>query len=187
MAARPKLTISEQRIRGKLLECEFFLERMGRSRNPEEFGYYLSAFLAALATFTKLGLIRKYGRHAARALEQLRKASPELDFLLEARDVEVHRDGVRIWLYRASQLWSRFTRFDPGLRPRLALTQRRQGPWTAYRYRSGFGGSPVPVNLTLGAKVAEAGPGYGATFGDPGRDVLMSCANALHSVRSLAD
>jgi hypothetical protein len=30
------------------------------------------------------------------------------DFLLDARDVEVHWDGVWIWLYRPSQFWGRF-------------------------------------------------------------------------------
>jgi hypothetical protein len=101
MTSRKKLVISDLRIRGKLAECDFFLEQMASSDDVEQFGYHLSAFLAALSTFTNLGLIRQGAKAKGvnQDLHQLRKKSREVDLLLEFRDVEVHREGVTIGGY----------------------------------------------------------------------------------------
>jgi hypothetical protein len=182
MADRPKLAISQQRIGGKLHECEFFLEHMEDCGSPEEFGYYLSAFLAALATFTDLALRRKHGRHSNRVLRQLRKTAADLDFLLNARDVEVHRDGVRIWLYRPSQIWGRFLGFGQGLWPSLALTRRQP----TYRYHSRFGDG-VRLALERTRRNVPGQPGCSMIFEGSGRDVQTCCRNALESVRLLSE
>jgi len=177
---------STQRIKGKLAECEFFLEKMKESSDPQGFGYYLSAFLTALRTFVDLGLRRKHARQHAqdRALKQLRKGSCDLDFVLSSRDVEVHREGVRIWLYRPSRYPRMIPRFRGRLWGDLLLTSRSSRLTVTPRYGSKFGdGTRIALETTSPREDA----GCSFLFEDSGRDVLNSCRLALDSVRSLCD
>ncbi len=206
MPTRKKLVISDQQIKGKLAECNFFLEHMEQSRDPQELGYYLSAFLSALATFTSLGLMRQHAKGVGRALEQPRKNSSDLDLLLQARNVEVHREGVRLWLYRApvgkrrvpasplqgrfpsSRFQSRFPRFGGGLWSSLVVTTRERRPEGVPKYPSRFGDDlRSALELTTRADSPKDDPGYRFIFEDSGRDVLKSCRSALDTVRPLGD
>src|SRR5260370_37856459 len=94
---RKRLDISPERIRSKLDECNFFLKEMTESVNPDEFGYYLSAFLAAFKTFTELGQQCKYAKGRGNAPQF--RSNPLITLLLDLRDIEVHREGIRIWGY----------------------------------------------------------------------------------------
>ena len=133
-SARGRLPISDQRIKGKLAECEFFVKQMEESSDPQEFGYYLSAFLAAFRTFIDLGLMRKHAKGTPQALLQLRKNSSDLDRLLHSRNVEVHREGVRIWLYRPPQ--RTIPRFRGGVWGDLLLTARNSAVSVTPKYPS---------------------------------------------------
>jgi hypothetical protein len=179
---RQGVLVSEQRIKGKLAECEFFLDRMNESNSPQVFGYYLSAFLSAVSTLTVLGLMRNHGKSFNGALRQLRGNSGELDFLLNSRDVEVHREGVRIWFYQNSQPQSMSPRFRGGLWGDLLLTPRHES-----RYRSKFRprfGDGMRVALER-AKAAPAPNTF--IFEDSGQDVVAICKAALDAVRLLGN
>ena len=177
--ARAKVVVSEERIRGKLAECEFFLEQMNENADPQVFGYHLSAFLSALSTLTILGLMRNHGQNTKRALEQLRKSASELDFLLNSRDVEVHREGVGIWLLRSNRV---SPRFRGGIWGDLWVTPR-YGSRYAPRFRSKFGdGMRVALERTSPATGARGT----FIFHKSGEDVLTCSRAALDAVRPLA-
>jgi len=196
---RKPLNIPEERVSGKLAECDFFLSQMKDATNVQEFGYYLSAFLSALKTFTDLGLMRTHGKGASEALLQLRKKSRDLDSLLSSRDVEVHREGVRIWRYKPSRGPQIVPRFKGSLWGDLLLTSRDSGAKDASsfaskygnrfasrfgsRFRSRFGeGTRVALKLTYPAPANDATCSF--ILEDSGADVLGSCRLALDAVRS---
>jgi hypothetical protein len=182
--------ISSERIKTKLAECEFFLGKMHESPDPQEFGYYLSAFLAAFRTFIDLGLMRKHAKAtgADQALLQLRKNSCDLDLLLYSRNVEVHREGVRIWLYRPSRPQRMVPRYRGGLWGDLLLTARTSTVSVTPRYGSRYGdGRRVALELSAPATVLNQDARCSFIFEDSGRDVLKACSVALDAVRSLGD
>jgi hypothetical protein len=184
--AHRRVRISEQRIKGKLAECEFFLKQMEESSDPQEFGYYLSAFLAAFRTFIDLGLMRKYAKGTRQVLLQLRKNSSDLDRLLHSRNVEVHREGVRIWLYRPPQRM--IPRFKSGVWGDLLLTARNSTVPVTPRYRSRYGDRMrEALELTTPATAPNKSAKCSFIFEDSGRDVLTSCRVALNAVRSLGN
>jgi hypothetical protein len=174
MADRHKLAISLQRIGGKLLECEFFLERVEDATRTEDFGYYLSAFLAALSTFTDLALITRYAKGAKQARKKLLEQPSDLGFLLNARHVEVHQEGVRIWCYRG--------RYGTGLWSTVAAAgvSQRNIP----RYTSRYPRGPVPLNIES-AKLPRNDAPLGFIFHDSGRDVVTCCHRALAAARRI--
>ena len=187
-STRKRLLISTQRIGVKLAECDFFLEHMKKSRESQEFGYFLSAFLSALKTFTVLGLIRKHSKNSGHVLLQLRKNSADLDLLLDFRDVEVHGEGVRIWLYRPSRFPNMSPRFQGSLWGNLWLITRKQTVRGTSRYRPRYGeGLRVALEQTTRAGTLADDPRHSFIFQDSGRDVLKSCRSALDAVRSLGD
>ncbi len=162
-----------QRIKGKLEECEFFLKQMGQSHDPQEFGYHLSAFLCAFGTFTELRLRQKYNRECDQhqALRQLRKQCHDLDVLrkYDLRNVEVHREGIRIWIYRRS-------------RPEQTTSK----PAVSSRYPSRYGsGTRVTLERITAAPDTHAGCSF--IFHDSGGDVVKTCRAALDVVRSLGE
>lgn len=172
---------------------------MEESTDPQEFGYYLSAFLSALKTFTVLGLMRKYAKGSSQALSQLRKGSPHLDSLLSSRDVEVHREGVRIWLYRPSRSPQIIPRFKGSLWGDLLVTRRDSGagdtsPYGSRsgrfggRYRPRFGdGTRVALELTRPAAASTKDATCSFILEETGGDALGACRFALDAVRSLGD
>ncbi len=79
-----------QRAADKLKESGFFLDLMGDHKTqPEQFGYYSSAFLNAMKTVSYMlqmsGKPLDLGRN------------PELSILLECRDIEVHGKGILVY------------------------------------------------------------------------------------------
>lgn len=88
----------------KVAEARFFLERMtdaDAKSDHQPFGYYLSAFLNAFRSIAYRAFrftARAHGRPARDKLKAKVEAAADLKFLTEARDVEVHQDGVTLVL-----------------------------------------------------------------------------------------
>jgi hypothetical protein len=93
MPPRTKLTISRARVRSKVAECHFFLRQMQEHEQVEDFRFVLSAFLSALKSVEYL--TRPYQKEISNRLCEPRTERAELDYLLSARDLEVHREGVK--------------------------------------------------------------------------------------------
>lgn len=91
---------NQGRVWEKVRESRFFLTLMtDHEGEPEKFGFCLSAFLSAfrsiayqLIRYTKI----TRGQQAKEGLKGLLDSRPNIDFLKQARDVEVHQDGVTI-------------------------------------------------------------------------------------------
>ena len=179
---RSRLNISLQRVQTKLDECDFFLDQLRDTHEPQAFAYQLSAFLAAFSTFVALSLIRRYPNGYKARLKQLRKNSPAVDRLLEFRDVEVHREGIRIWGF--NQSLGAIPRFRGSLWGDLLLTPRHSS-----RFRSRFE-SRFPPRYGSGMKRAleRITPNpmrHSFLFEDSGTDVIELCAAGLEAARLL--
>ena len=92
-----------ERVHDKLAESRYFLEQMAKHEkdlDPEEFLFCLSAFLSAFrSTAYRLYGVTENMRGAAakqRLREQLHH-HPDIGFLIERGNVEVHSDGARVW------------------------------------------------------------------------------------------
>ena len=184
---RKPINISEERLKGKVSECEFFLERMKGSSHVDEFGYFLSAFLSAFKSCVYLGLTRA-GKNFAQELQRLRDKSHDVDCLLEARDVEVHREGIHIWLFTDSGHRTANPRFRGSLWGDLLLaTRNRVGSRYGSRFRSRFqpkfGDLRAALELTL--PVTAAASTLSFIFQDSGQEVIKTCSCALEAIRSL--
>jgi len=138
MAKRKRKLITPQRVLNKVEECRFFLRCMEQhEQEPEEFGYYVSAFLSALKTVEYLTPIaaRQHQARVRKEIHQLKGARPDLNYLLNARDAEVHQEGVALvmtfnsptqlqepgFVFRSARFRGRFEgRFRSGFRlPKL--------------------------------------------------------------------
>lgn len=181
---RSTLHVSEQRVKGKLAECEFFIDRMSSAHDAQEFGHCLSAFLSALSSYVQLGLIRKNRKKAAAALDQMKQSKSRIGFLLSYRDVEVHREGVSIWSFKSSTR-KMTPRFTGGLWGDLLLTTR-DIPRFRSRFQSRFGDlrhalEMTPMHDTQNEKVLSF------VFESSGQDVLKSCRTGLEDARALIE
>jgi hypothetical protein len=99
--SRMSVLITPERVLRKIHEARFFLKKMEElSEQAEEFGFYLSAFLSALKSVEYLAPLANKSRRTQIRDEicQLRHDHPSLNYLLETRDAEVHRQGVGIVL-----------------------------------------------------------------------------------------
>jgi len=125
----------------KVAACRFFLRGMeehGRCEQPpEEFGFLLSAFLSALKSIEYLTpqVNPSRRKQIEAAIEQLRVVRPELNFLLNAGDAEIHRKGVEVVLTIDC-----FAAEPAFVLPGTRLRGRLQG-----RFRLRFGSSARPV------------------------------------------
>jgi len=184
---RSPLKLSQERITSKLAECDFFLRQMRQSREPQEFAYHMSAFLTAFSSFTQLALLRKHPRGFEKALERLRKNSV-VDRLLDYRDVEVHREGIRIWGYDPSLRAN--PRFRVGIWGDLLVTaphrsRSRDGSRFESRLPPRYGGGMLRAleritpthDLTTSSFVFEGS----------GLDVFELCTAGVEALRSLCD
>lgn len=98
---RTSILIAPERVLKKIHEARFFFKKMEESsERAEEFGFYLSAFLSALKSVEYLAPLANKNRRTQIRDEicQLRHNHPSLNYLLETRDAEVHREGVGIVL-----------------------------------------------------------------------------------------
>ncbi len=100
MGSTAEVVANQARVWEKLRESRFFLTLMrDYEGDPEKFGFCLSAFLSAfrsiayrLARYTKI----TQGVQARNGLMALLGSQPDIAFLTQARNVEVHEDGVVI-------------------------------------------------------------------------------------------
>lgn len=107
MPSRKKTSTKPERVLKKVAECKFFLDQMEQRENEEdEFAFCLSAFLSALQSVAWLLPMAdsKRREQLRRQIEQLENTHPDLKYLLNARDAEVHREGVAITLSFGSSL-----------------------------------------------------------------------------------
>ncbi len=90
-------------IAEKITECRFFLERMSAYESSGEISsllHCLSAFLSAFRSilFRLNGVMAHSPNTGSRVLLEVHlRAHPEIKFLREASNVEVHQDGVTVW------------------------------------------------------------------------------------------
>ncbi len=170
MAQREKLVVPAERLPNKMRECAFFLGCMEQHlQEPEVFGYYLSAFLSALKSIEYL--TRSVGKDAAKKVKALRQNNRGLDFLFDARDVEVHREGVAITMTIGSRIKPPETVF------RLPRSRFET------RYESRFGSRFVPRWVD---PVYQPLFSYGYTwqFADyPGRDIIALGRDCLAELK----
>jgi hypothetical protein len=91
---------SPDRVFDKARECRFFLVQMAeyeRALDIEKFLYCLSGFLSAFRTITYrlYGVTEnRKGKPASRALQNELHSHPEIGFLIQRSNVEVHSDGI---------------------------------------------------------------------------------------------
>jgi hypothetical protein len=134
--SRKRAFITKPRVFRKIAECHFFLREMERreryqSERPEEFGYNLSAFLSALRSVEWFGrlVVSKRSSEIANRIGQLRQETHELDYLLNAGDAEVHREGVSVILTLASPVGPPRDSFTfPSRRPGRKVQGRSDPP-----------------------------------------------------------
>lgn len=158
-----------ERALEKVEEGRFFLTLMKINRKtPQQFGYCLSAFLSAFkSAFERLKTTvgdEHIRRRAANAVRNLRQSRPDVDFLMEARNAEVHREGVKIELewqtpsVTPERWWSRFN-------PPWARSESRFNPrWGRAE------GHPVAVWKFSDRRTA---------------DVITLCKNSLNALEDL--
>jgi hypothetical protein len=151
---------------------------MRDARSVREFGYYLSAFLTALSSFTELALIRKHGRDKSKIFQELKHRTDGTGFLLLSRDVEVHREGVRIWLY--GSLWGELLRTTS-----ISRTQNSSRYRSRYqsRFQPRYGDMRAALEITT---PTDKDARCSFIFEGSGQDVFKSCVSVLDAVRSLA-
>ncbi len=88
----------------KVDECKFFLGLMDtyKERRPiKEFLWYLSAFLCAYRSlsYRLFGVLKhRKGSDDAKALRETLCSDRDIDSLRRLRDLEVHGDGVTVWV-----------------------------------------------------------------------------------------
>lgn len=108
MAKKPKEPdYKATRLEGipeKVDECKFFLGMMDTYKETtpiREFLWYLSAFLCAYRSlsYRLLGVVRhRKGSDDAKALGETLRSDRDIDLLRRLRDLEVHGDGVTVWV-----------------------------------------------------------------------------------------
>jgi hypothetical protein len=146
------------RIVDKIYECRYFLALMGdheEKLDTEKFLYSLSAFLSAFRTaaFRLYGVTEhKLGKPASRVLQTQLRSHPEIGFLLNRTNTEVHEDGVVVHqLYtkeviaEASSRWGPRTVGEPS-RWR-SLNRSRYGEAVVARRAAGWQFAGNPKNL----------------------------------------
>jgi hypothetical protein len=90
------------RVFDKARECRFFLILMAeheKALDIEKFLYCLSAFLSAFRTiaYRLYGVTEnRKGKQASRALQNQIHIHPEIGFLIQRSNIEVHEDGVLV-------------------------------------------------------------------------------------------
>ena len=176
MSRRKKLQITPDRVRKKIEECSFFFRKMEETvDNPaDEFGFYLSAFLSSMKSIVDLApLVDKKRENQFRdELRQLREDHPSLNYLLEVRDAEVHREGVDIVM---------------GFSTDLKLTERSFNFPTARfkrEYRSRFDPRVTArFDVPPRSSIYRSTYNYVWTFRDNTRDVVQTCRDSLNALR----
>jgi len=152
----------------KIEECEFFIRLAERHKTkPQEFGFYLSASLSAFYSIlerlilTVLDRPLRKRKKRAEALARLGLSSPEIAFLLDARNLEVHHEGVHIDLVR---------RRDP-LAPQP----------TVPRFGTRYGRFDDPLWTAPGPRAEK----HWVFFKVPKSEAITLCRNALEQVQQL--
>jgi hypothetical protein len=148
MPVRRRMHLSPERVFRKIDECNFFLEQMQeRQQNENQFSFCLSAFLTALASVAWFIPMAESDPGRRRRLKgqiaRLEQTHPDLTYLLNARDAEVHREGVAIRV----RFGMKFPTTATGFRfPRSRLTSRRfEGRFAVSRFERPR--SPLSVSL----------------------------------------
>jgi hypothetical protein len=135
--SRMSVLITPQRVLKKIQEAGFFLKKMEQlNAQADEIGFYLSAFLSALKSVEYLApLANKNRRTQIRdEIYQLRHNHPSLNYLLETRDAEVHREGVEIVLeLGAARKLTKPSFIFPSARFKSRFEGRFQGRFTPSR------------------------------------------------------
>lgn len=175
MPARKKTPVTPRRVLNKIAECHYFLQRMDQhEEHPAEFGYCLSPFLSALRSVEWLAPMAdsKDRKQISNSIEQLKTARPDLNYLLNERDAEVRREGVKIVMTLAGSIrpvQCGFTfpsgRFSGRFEGRFQRP-RFQAPWTQEVYK----------------------PVYGYRWRSqdyPARDVVQVCRDSLNALEQL--
>jgi hypothetical protein len=98
MAKRSRADANPDAIKCKLREADFFLHKMVEASDiPDEYGFYLSAFLSAVySTRERLHQIGGFTKKEQSLIQQQLCSGGILHLLCETRNVEVHKDGIRI-------------------------------------------------------------------------------------------
>jgi hypothetical protein len=156
----------------KINECRFFLaemvEREKQRERHQEFGYCLSAFLSAFRSvgYRLNGIL---GNARTKVLErELELLHPDIWFLLDMRNFEVHGDGPTVW--------PRFTlTISPGSGRWASRWSRRARPaFAASRFR--------PRLSTEGIKTKI----IGWLFEGHPKDVIDLCRESLDRLEDVA-
>ena len=164
----------------KIAEARFFLERMTEAdakSDHQPFGYYLSAFLNAFRSIAYRFFAftaRTQGRPARDQLRAKVQADGDLQFLTDARDVEVHQDGVTLVLVPKLGLgpadlvvnrWpDRFTKFVP--RTTFKYNDSKYDKWPTRTVHQ-----PRTLHWRFGDRL--------------GHDSITFCANAVDELERL--
>jgi len=175
--SRSGLLIAPSRLLKKIGEAQFFLEKMrGSNESPQELGFYLSAFLSALKSIEYLAPLTSRDRQAEirKGISQLRDNHAALNYLLEARDAEVHREGVGLVLESLTTLKVSKPTF-------IFPSARFKG-----RYEGRFQGRFEQPNLGQSQASTVYRPVYRDVwyFENYRREVVETCRDSFHALKT---
>jgi hypothetical protein len=167
-----------QRILDKARECRYFLSEMSeheRAGDTDKFIFSLSAFLKSFRSIA----YRLYGitenqsdRDQMKALEKQLNDHPQIGFLIDRANLEVHGDGAVIWKrFNISVSDDMQQKYPPRLQSRFGGPTR----WMP-RFRSRFEPVTVPTQTVAGSDWQFAGNSGG---------LLDLCRNGLDEIEEL--
>ncbi len=171
MATRKKLVITPDRVRKKIRECLFYVEKMEEAANDpgEEFGFYLSAFLSSLKSIENLAPLADHKRQMEirNEIRNLRNNHPPLNYLLTVRDAEVHREGVQIVM----DLMAAFRRPQHG----FTFPSARRRLEGAARFQSRF-----ESRFSVRSSIYQPFYRHTWVFPDNAQEVVHTCQDSLN-------
>jgi len=148
----------------KVQESRFFLDQVAgheNDSNPEVFFKFVSAFLNSFRTIGNrlCGVTKhKYGKDKANSVHEQLTVHPEIGFLIEQRDIEVHEDGAAVFkrfaVHAADPVPQVVDRYTNRFASRFGS---RHGHGLGIRYTGGwqFGGNPKNL-IELGHDALDA-------------------------------
>jgi hypothetical protein len=164
------------RIADKARECRFFLVKMAefeREMDIEKLLYCLSAFLSAFRAgiYRSIGVVEKRSGKSVvkKYLDDLYK-NPEIKFLKQTTDLEVHGDGPKIWQhYRIALVW-----------PNAPRTEESGGPWGS-RFGTGKDRFRSHIESRFPESVVSRQPAGWQFEGHP-KNLIELCHDALEDL-----
>lgn len=172
------IATNPQRIFDKARECRYFLSEMSeheRAGDTDKFMFSLSAFLKSFRSiaYRFYGVTEKQSdREQMKALEKQLNDHPQIGFLIDRANLEVHGDGAVIWKrFNISVPDDMQQKYPPRFQSRFGDPTR----WMP-RFRFRFEPAAVQTQTVVGSDWLFAGNSHG---------LLELCRNGLDQIEEL--